>query len=272
MKITLYYFSGTGNTQLICNSMKEEFKRAKYSVNLIPIENAQPNLLPHADIYGIAFPIAIHTTYPFVRKFIEALPLDETHSIFALSTMAGTRTGLINYILDLQKKRKFQILGLKNIRMPNNYFPKQVDIEENEKRIIQGIESADKFVQDIITRKIFKDKKDFLSRLFNPVGNSKWLWKLVKRMYKFKILKENCLRCQICIKGCPTKNFELVENEIIRKNKCELCLRCLTLCPNQAIQVEKKTYTIYKRNRGQLMENYKEKVFITTTIVKNDCQ
>ncbi|WP_371806216.1 EFR1 family ferrodoxin [Candidatus Lokiarchaeum ossiferum] len=267
MKVTLYYFSGTGNTQLICNSMKEEFKKANYSVNLIPIENAKPNLLPQADIYGIAFPIAIHTTYPFVRRFIEALPLNEAHSIFALSTMAGTRTGLFNYFLNLQKKRNFQILGLKNIRMPNNYFPKQIIVEENEKRIERGIESAEKFAQDIITREIFKYKKDFLSRLFNPVGNSKWLWTLIKKMYNFKIVEDKCKICQICIKGCPTKNFELIENQVLRKNNCELCLRCLALCPNQAIQVNKKSFVIYKRNREQLMENFKEKIILTSSVI-----
>lgn len=249
VKINLYYFSGSGNTLLIAQTMKAKFEENRYEVTLIPIEKAKAIIAKDADIYGFAFPIAIHTTFPFVRKFIERFPFDENHKIFAVATLGGTKSGLFTYMLDLQKKRHFQILGMKNIQMPNNFMQKEIDLEANEVQIIKADLEAQEFINDLIHGKKRKYQKDLISILFEPIGGSKWFWRFIQRMYKFQINHVDCSKCLICINICPKNNFILQEGKICQKNKCELCLRCITICPKQAISIPKKEYEVYRRNK-----------------------
>jgi len=41
--VVIYYFSGTGNTELVANMFKEEFPKHEYNVNLIKIEDVLKN-------------------------------------------------------------------------------------------------------------------------------------------------------------------------------------------------------------------------------------
>ena len=60
---------------------------------------------------------------------------------------------------------------------------------------------------------------------------------LEKRAKKDVRIDADCIRCQKCVRICPTKNLELIDNSIIQKGNCTLCYRCVNECPQKAITV-----------------------------------
>ena len=52
---------------------------------------------------------------------------------------------------------------------------------------------------------------------------------------------ERCIKCQECIKDCPTQNFSLEENQeqiVFDGSRCIFCGHCIAICPEKAIQYE----------------------------------
>lgn len=39
------------------------------------------------------------------------------------------------------------------------------------------------------------------------------------------------------LKICPTNNFEIVNGQVIQKDNCTICYRCVNACPKQAASV-----------------------------------
>jgi len=53
---------------------------------------------------------------------------------------------------------------------------------------------------------------------------------------KFKLNKDKCIRCGICMKGCPSKNISLnPEGFPVWGRNCIMCLSCELHCPKEAI-------------------------------------
>jgi ferredoxin len=59
-----------------------------------------------------------------------------------------------------------------------------------------------------------------------------------------------CIKCRFCIRGCYFNNIKLVDNKIEHLENCKLCMRCLNLCPKNAICFEDINLTQYKDNIG----------------------
>lgn len=52
----------------------------------------------------------------------------------------------------------------------------------------------------------------------------------------YKVIKEKCVGCKICIKECPVKAIKMVGNKaIIDATKCVGCGLCVGKCPVKAI-------------------------------------
>ena len=69
--IDFYYFSGTGNTLLVVKKMAETFEKNGINVNLHKIEESNTEDVNLEHTIGIAFPVAVLSTYPFVWEFIK---------------------------------------------------------------------------------------------------------------------------------------------------------------------------------------------------------
>jgi ferredoxin len=248
MDISLYYFSGTGNTFLIANAIKDELESLDHNVELIGIEKADPTKISSTKVIGFGFPIAIHSTYPFVREFIEQIKMDASFRIFAFATMAGTKSGIFNYFLNLRKQLGFTILGIENFRMPNNFFPKSIDSISNEERVEESLIQARMFARSLVDSTQEELKKDFVSRIYNPISHLKGMWSMVRKIYPFSVDYEKCSKCNLCIHNCPVKNITRRESQIIFEDRCELCMRCISYCPQHAIFVPEKDYQLYQRN------------------------
>src|SRR4030042_2823870 len=92
IKICIYYFSGTGNTEVVSELFKEEFNKNKISVDLIKIddvlkEKKKPEIEKY-DLIGIAHPVYGLDLPGIIYKFINILPEGNNKKIFLFKTSA----------------------------------------------------------------------------------------------------------------------------------------------------------------------------------------
>jgi ferredoxin len=52
---------------------------------------------------------------------------------------------------------------------------------------------------------------------------------------------DHCVACGHCTRICPTGNISIVSGHPAFGNRCQLCMRCIHRCPEQAIQIGKNT-------------------------------
>jgi len=65
---------------------------------------------------------------------------------------------------------------------------------------------------------------------------------------------EKCIKCQECMKDCPTQNFSLGEDQnkiLFNGSRCILCGHCIAVCPEDAIKYEnmKDTALVFESNQ-----------------------
>ncbi|MDB4988919.1 MAG: hypothetical protein JWN04_4097 [Myxococcaceae bacterium] len=64
-----------------------------------------------------------------------------------------------------------------------------------------------------------------------------------------------CVRCDICVRVCPTNVFDLVPGEapvIARQEDCQTCFMCELYCPTEALFVAPDADHAVQVDEGQL--------------------
>jgi len=55
-------------------------------------------------------------------------------------------------------------------------------------------------------------------------------------MVEFKINKDECIGCQLCVKSCPYGAIDMVDGKAVINEKCTGCGACVESCPKEAIK------------------------------------
>ena len=252
--IDFYFFSGTGNTYRVVKKMVEVFQAQDIVVNLYRIEKQSAEKIDLSHTIGLAFPVAAQATYRFVWDFIEDLPDATGTKIFMVDTMAGMSGAIVGPLKKFLKSVGYDPIGSKEIIMPSNFLPKEIDQEKDELKIKKGLEEAEKYAKDLIEGKAVWRDQTFFADLFSSVVKGKFCWEFfAKEGEKFRVDEEKCTKCHLCEKLCPTGNIEL--NEYPRfYHRCQQCMRCISFCPTGALYIPKRKYQTYKAVKaGELL-------------------
>lgn len=251
--IDFYYFSGTGNTLLVVNKMRDTFEENGVKVNLHKIEESNPEEVNLEHTIGIGFPVAVFSTYPFVWEFIKSLPHANGTEIFMVDTLGGFSGGIVGPLRKIVKKKGYTPIGAMEIQMPSNIFFIQ-DEETCKIKVEKGIIMAKLYAWDLIEGKAEWDRTPVLSdamHLFS-IGTLKLMVSnLHQKLLNFDIKKEKCNKCGICVDLCPLGNIKMENGEYpVHGLNCEYCLRCVSFCPRQAMPAKfnykGKTYRAVK--------------------------
>jgi ferredoxin len=236
---SLYYFSGTGNSEKISLTfykfMRDQVKSA-CSVHRIEdhIDGNKRPVLQNS-IVGLITPIYFHILPKIVMKFLKSATFAPYTNVFIIGIPSSNhylnRTALLQAASIIQKKGG--IVYYENfILMPRNYIFKYPNIISNKLNQI-----ADKRISAIVTeilklkeRKISKSLIHFIFQITNIETYNK-----SKVFGKNLSVLSNCIKCGLCIRQCPTKNIEM-DIGIKFRNNCTLCMKCIYSCPVNSIQ------------------------------------
>jgi ferredoxin len=185
-------------------------------------------------IMGIAFPIAALGTYPICWEFLNKLPRTNATQAFMVDTLAEFSGGIIGPVREILRKKGFTTIGAKQIRMPSNYFVEKKREEKNNQIIRAGKKEAQKFVKDIISGNSKWGRMPGFSDLLSFPSKSGNAWKLMRRLASIRLNKQACTKCSLCEEACPVNNIDLEPYPIIKK-ECQLCQKCVGVCPTEAL-------------------------------------
>jgi len=254
-EIDIYWFSGTGNTLLIAQTLENILTSSGFKVNMKALEKSDASKVDIYRTLGLAFPVAEQGTFPLVWDFINKIPSPVELGIrdaeaFMVDTMMAYSGGVKGPIKKILRKKGFQTLGAKEIVMPNNLMKKKKQPEKDRLKIEKGKMAAEQFGRDLISGKAVWRDIPIYSDLMGSFSKMDFNWNLLRNKFPLKVDDEKCTRCRLCEKNCPTGswNFDEEQNRMIwAKEDCIYCLRCFSYCPIQAISYGKKKYI---QNKG----------------------
>jgi flavodoxin/NAD-dependent dihydropyrimidine dehydrogenase PreA subunit len=250
--VQIYYFSGTGNTQLVAARIADALREKGHEVSLMRMEEASRISPDPEGVLGIGFPVAVFSTYPLVWRFIHSLPDSEGTPVFAFDTMGGTSLGGVMGRLRLILSRKGYVpAGAGEFRMPLNIFFK---VSEKYIKTVtrNSLLKAGEFARNMLDGKARWPRIPVVSDLMYLSG--RMLFKLTELKLHQKLLKirtdpGKCTRCGNCVKRCPLHNIRLGESVVIGDG-CQYCLRCVAVCPRAALSAILSPRSLHYKAQG----------------------
>jgi NAD-dependent dihydropyrimidine dehydrogenase PreA subunit/flavodoxin len=244
--VDIYYFSGTGNTLLVVQKAVEVFREHGVVTRLFKMEKTDPSRVDTSHTIGLAFPVAVQSTYPLVWEFIDQLPPGRLVGAFMIDTLAGFSGGIVGPLREVLRRKGYLPLGAKEIRMPNNFLPGKINPEKNERKRVAGLKKSAEFARALLEGRARWGRVPILSDLISHFSRSKRVRDSMSRKgSKFKINTSACTNCGTCIKLCPIGNISM-ESFPVFSDRCQQCMRCISFCPTEAITVPGKKYQVYR--------------------------
>jgi ferredoxin len=244
-RIVLCSFSGTGNTELVARRMAEVFAASGIPVDTCRIGRDPFPGLQADGALGLAFPVAYLSTYPFVWDFIDRLPSGAGREAFMVDTLGGASGAIVGPLKKLLMKKGYVPIGAREIRMPMNFGAACSRVESNRARIAEGLEKADAYAGDLVGGASRWRRVPLLSDLMFLCHSaavvllfSRWN----QRRFSMRVDPVSCPGCGKCAAECPTGNIRMVNRPgegaklPAFGERCVFCLRCTTVCPNDAIR------------------------------------
>ena len=118
--------------------------------------------------------------------------------------------------------------------MPSNFV-----IKYSEEKTIDVLNEANKQIADIsrdILNQVMRTRgSSVFVKLLSFIAKAEWLG--AKCVGKFFYAADTCNKCGVCKSNCHHQNIELTDRKPIFKWKCGLCMKCLYICPQGAIQI-----------------------------------
>ncbi len=259
--VSIYVFSGTGNTLLIANKIAENLiKDASCACEVFRMESTDPKSVKQNSLIGIGFTVACWNTYPFVRKWIDDMPQSDGTEVFLFNTMGDSSLNMLSQISKILRKKGYVVTALQEFVMPNNFLLIEPQEKKNRKTAA-AFAKAETFAKDITSETRKSVKSGLLPAMAFIVTTfliKTWKFKIWQKIIKFKIDKNKCTKCGICSEICPVGNISMPAAGFPEFGaRCQFCLRCISYCPQQAM----KSRLLYKNktHRALSLEEIKWK-------------
>lgn len=258
-KVAIFYFSGTGNTWWISNTLANILRENGYEADAHSIEKLKlgeaNQIIEDCNLVGFGYPIYGSDLPHIMKDFLNSLQKVDMKESFIFCTQHiwsgdGARAG-IKYI----KEKGFSVQWGEHFHMPNNicttitgFYP----YTNSKDKIILILSKTQNRVRRFVDRII--NKQNF-RRGFNPISRvlgafQRVPFNLIHRRLndEIGIDESSCFHCGKCALICPTQNLEFNGENFFSKARCILCLRCYNFCPVSAITFMNKKHN---KKRGE---------------------
>lgn len=266
MSITIYYFSGTGNSYMAARAI---WGRLDGRFVSIPSVMDMDKIRVDSDSIAIVFPAylaAISGVPSIVERFVKKLDDIKPLRIIAVCTCGGYES--VNALPALMRLRSIvrtcggKLSAEYSVRLPmNNLDYDHIPIpicRECGKIIVRSV-----FKIDDIAARIEKGKgtkfrlikalffylmaplyalmraailRDLREKAKEPVDSKLTYRDLMPLTDKSISVGDNCVGCGICERVCPAANIRMADHRPEFQHRCEMCFACDEWCPQGAIR------------------------------------
>jgi len=260
-RIRIDYYTGTGGSKLVAESLAKKLKCYNLSVevNRIIRDNMKGIDELCFDYYVLVFPVHSFNAPKPIYEWVEHLK--GNHCKTAVIAVSGggnviSNTASRQKTVKLLKNRDFNVIYEEMVQMPNNWM-KVPDKKKCSRILLKLPDKIDNIAQTIIAEKRKKKIIYWIDYLISALGELE-----KKGTHKFgsgiKIL-DTCTGCGLCSQNCCSSNIQM-ENcnltDLCPKpkfgNGCDMCLGCVYICPQKALQptwgasqIDKNGYDLY---------------------------
>lgn len=270
-KCLLIYYSGTGNTKyltlkLVPKLEKEGFEVDIYRINPLKLETLD---LSKYDLVGVGYPIYGLNLPGIVHKFFKKQHFIKDQRVFVFKNSGETWRENNSSSLVLRK-----IIKRHKARLTNEYhfmMPYNIHFRYDEKLIKEMLVMDEKLLQ-ILVKEIVDEipnikKYTFHNNFFNRLLRLTYIGGNINVRF-YKVNKEKCIKCGLCVKGCQMKNIYFnKKGNIAFHHKCLMCMYCTLNCPKDAIKMG--LFNSWKVNKPYNF-NEIEKIELTSPIITKE--
>ncbi len=242
MKIALFYFSGTGNTELTVKKWREEAEKLGVNIDLFKIEKDEFdfNKINEYDKIGFGYPIHAFNAPENVWRYAKKFPrLESPKKVFYIMVSGEYMT--INHS---SAKKLNRILRRRNFEYESDYhyiMPYNMIFRHTEARAFKMFDTMNKLVP-IDVKEYLVDGIPHVLKKHHLIGWFIFLLRIEQWFSgvngkTYRINKKKCIKCMRCVNNCPTQNIEFKDGKFKFHSKCLCCTRCSFYCPTDAFSI-----------------------------------
>jgi ferredoxin len=240
-RVSLRYFTGTGNSKRIADLCADAFTEAGWSSDIAAIPGGGPPAA-NATAACFVFPVYSLDLPRIAKRYLESLPPTDAIKRPALFLVTGGDPDDCGWSLLTGRRilmaKGYDLRYADLIHMPNNWGPfmKVPGKEEAATILASGESKTAAAARAFIAGERF-EKALHLTK-FGPLGSG--LMRLsfkhgVKRLWSRFKTNGDCSSCGLCARSCPTGSIVMDGGHPRWSKSCEQCMRCFNLCPSRAI-------------------------------------
>ncbi|HOO77642.1 MAG TPA: EFR1 family ferrodoxin [bacterium] len=250
--VDVYVFSGTGNTLLAARELVRALREEGVEAELRRLETSRPESVRRDRALGLAFPVAVQSTYPLVWKFVEGLPPGEGREVFMLDTLARFSGGAVGPLKRVLSRKGYACVGAREFVMPSNFGHIGAS-GKNRERIEKTLPRVAAYARDLVSGKTRWPRLPLFSDLVRLFSRGDRCWKWLGGL--LAVDRDRCTRCGLCIRLCPVGALESGEDGYPRRGgACQSCMRCVSFCPASAVTFRGKVPARYRAvSAGELL-------------------
>jgi ferredoxin/flavodoxin len=249
MKGILFYYSGSGNTKLACQTIAGNLKEAEWTLfDMVKDKNPDPGAFDPGifDLAGFAAFADFLGPSRLFLDFVDALPAQDRMPAFVFNTYGSMSGGTLLKMAKRLSQKGFDVLAGHSLHTPESYPPMVAAGKAFTHSPDEGeLEAFRRFLEDLngLVGSLKSGGKveakplpaGFLDRLL-PVP----FRTVSKRMMGKKFVdEEKCNSCGVCAKGCPCHAIAMREKPVFDEKRCYGCWFCYNHCPRLAIYTKK---------------------------------
>lgn len=237
----IFYFSGTGNSQMAARQVGEMLQDEVVSINEYMISGKKQPF--HSEVPWVF----VTPTYAWriprvVERWILENSLEGSRDAYFILTCGGSCGNAAAYAKKLCEKKRLHFQGLDSVVMPENYvamFPTPGEEEIGEilasakpriTVLAEQIKEGISFPEPVLS---VKDR--FQSGPVNVI-----YYPLLVHDKKFTVTGA-CISCGACSRRCPLGNITMVDKKPRWNGNCTHCMACIGGCPTGAIEYGTKS-------------------------------
>lgn len=246
MKVLVIYFSQTGGTEKIANTICQGILETGNDCELVQMKDALTKNLASYDLIGIGCPTFYYREPLNVQNFIRQVDDAQGKHCFIFCTHGSSKGNTFYYLKEDLNQKGFVVIGAFDSYSESSlqFYPKPMHTAKHPDAI--ELDEAKKFGIGICTlsSRIHQGESNLIPAI-ELIENTWWARDsklmtrdvLRKMTPVLKINTEKCTQCLTCQENCPVDAIDIANQEI-QKEGCIFCWFCEKSCPEHAIEAD----------------------------------